>query len=169
MGDLVVVTVVATRTRWVDLKVAAWSRSGSLTGWFDLGVGCTHGRQIGSGVGCSWRSDWLRGGSFTGHGLTMVWSIFRWLPWERGMDWWRTRTRDGLVRMRDGSTEYPLLARLEGWVFFLWVWVQRGCVSSGVCLFVFLDHFLYSLFLLFLSLSSRVSWVRISFKGKRKA
>ena len=54
MGELVVATAVATWTQWVDLKVAARSRSGSLTGWFDLGVGCTHDGQIGSGVGCSW-------------------------------------------------------------------------------------------------------------------
>ena len=64
MGDLLVVTVLVTWTRWVDLKVAAQSRSGSLTGWFDLGVGCSHNGQIGLGVGCSWRSNWLRGGSF---------------------------------------------------------------------------------------------------------
>ena len=92
MGDLVVATTVATWTQWVDLKVVARSRSGSLAGWSDLGVGCSHGGQIGSRVGCSWRSDWLRGGSFTRS-----------------------------VRIRDGSTEYPLLARLKGWVFFLWV------------------------------------------------
>ena len=41
------------------------------------------------------------------------------------MDWRRTRTRDGSVRMRDGlpewdrSPEYHFLARLKGWVFFL--------------------------------------------------
>ena len=40
MGDLLVVTVLVTWTRWVDLKVVARSRSGSLTGWSDLGVGC---------------------------------------------------------------------------------------------------------------------------------
>ena len=56
----------ATWTRWVNLKVVARSRSGSLTGWSDLGVGCSHDGQIGSGLGCSWRSDWLRGRSFTG-------------------------------------------------------------------------------------------------------
>ena len=66
MSDLVVATVVATWTRWVDLKVAARSRSGSLPRWSDLGVGCSHGGQISSGVGCSWQSDWLRGGSFIG-------------------------------------------------------------------------------------------------------
>ena len=43
------------------------------------------------------------------------------------MDRLRTRTRDGLVRMRDGSAEYPFLARLEGWVFFL---SFSGCESS---------------------------------------
>ena len=64
MGDLLVVTVLVTWTRWVDLKVAAQSRSGSLTGWFNLGVCCSHNGQIGLGVGCSWRSNWLRGGSF---------------------------------------------------------------------------------------------------------
>ena len=53
VGDLVVATVVATWTWWVDLKVAAQSRSGSLTGWSDLGGGCSHGGQIGSGVGRS--------------------------------------------------------------------------------------------------------------------
>ena len=46
--------------------MGARSRSESLTGWFDLGVGCIHGGQIGLGVGCSWQSNWLRGGSFTG-------------------------------------------------------------------------------------------------------
>ena len=66
MGDLVVATVVATWTCWVDLKVAARSRSRSLTRWFDLGVGCSHDGQINPVVGCSWRSDWLRGGLFTG-------------------------------------------------------------------------------------------------------
>ena len=66
MGDLVVAMVVSTWTRWVDLKVAARSRSGSLTGWFNLGVGCPHDGQINLGMGCSWWSDWLRGGSFTG-------------------------------------------------------------------------------------------------------
>ena len=65
VGDLVVATVVATWTWWVDLKVAAQSRSGSLTRWSDLGGGCSHGGQIGLGVGCLWRSNWLRGGSFT--------------------------------------------------------------------------------------------------------
>ena len=65
----------------------------------------------------------------------------------------QTHRRKETVRMRDGSVKYPLLARLEGWVFFLWVWVWRGCASGGVCLFVFLDHSLYSLFLLSLSLS----------------
>ena len=98
MGDLVVATVMATWTRWVNLKVAARSRSGSLTGWSDLGVGCSHGGQIGSRVGCSWLSDWLRGGLFTGS-VTMR---------NESVEW-------------DGSSEYPLLARLEGWVFFLWV------------------------------------------------
>ena len=83
MGDL----MVATWTWWVDLKVAARSRSGSLTGWSDLGMGCSHDGQIGSGVGCSWRSDWLRGGSFTGS-VTM----------RNGSAEW-----DGSVRMRDGS------------------------------------------------------------------
>ena len=105
MGDLVVATIVATWIWWVDLKVAARFRSGSLIGWSDLGVGCSHGGQIGFGVGCSWRSDWLRGGSFTGL-VTM----------RNGSAEW-----DGLVRMKDGSAKYPLLARLEGWVFFLWV------------------------------------------------
>ena len=33
--------------------------------WLDLGVGCSHNGQIGSGVGCSWWSDWLRDESFT--------------------------------------------------------------------------------------------------------
>ena len=78
MGDLVVATVVATWARWVDLKVAAQSRSGSLTGWFDIGVGCAHGGQIGLGVGCSWRSDWLKGGLFTGswtHGGSIYFSV----------------------------------------------------------------------------------------------
>ena len=28
-------------------------------------MGCSHGGQIDSGVGCSWRSNWLRDGSFT--------------------------------------------------------------------------------------------------------
>ena len=93
MSDLVVATVVATWTQWVDLKVAARSRSGSLPGWSDLGVGCL------------WRSDWLRDGSFTG--LVMM---------RNG-----SAKCDGSVRMRDGSAKYPLLARLEGCVFFLWV------------------------------------------------
>ena len=41
------------------------------------------------------------------------------------MDQRRTRTRDRSVRMKDGSPEwdgsleYPFLAQLEGWVFFL--------------------------------------------------
>ena len=61
MGDLVVDTVVATWTQWVDLKVAAQSRNGSLTRWFNLGVGCSHSGQNGLGVGCSWQFDWLRG------------------------------------------------------------------------------------------------------------
>ena len=69
------------------------------------------------------------------------------------MDRQRTRTRDGLMRMKDGSTKYPLLTWLEGWVFFLWVWVRQGCASGGVCLFVFLDHSMYSLLALSLSLS----------------
>ena len=56
--------VVATWTWWVDLKVVARSRSGSLTGWSDLGMGCSHSGQIGSRVGCSWRSDRIRGGLF---------------------------------------------------------------------------------------------------------
>ena len=94
-----------TWTRWVDLKVVARSRSGSLIGWFDLEVGCSHDGQIGSGVGCSWRFDWLRSGSFTGL-VTM----------RNGSAEW-----DVSVRMRDGSAKYPLPARLEGWVFFLWV------------------------------------------------
>ena len=98
MGDLVVATVVVTWTQWIDLKVAARSRNGSLAGWFNLGVGCSHDGQISSGVGCSWQSDWLRGGSFIGL-VTM----------RNGSPEW-----DGLVRMRDGSTEYPLLAQLEG-------------------------------------------------------
>ena len=37
--------------RWVDLKMAAQSRSGSLIGWVDLGMGCSHGGQLGSRVG----------------------------------------------------------------------------------------------------------------------
>ena len=94
MGDL----MVATWTWWVDLKVAARSRSGSLIGWSNLGMGCSHDGQIGSGVGCSWRFDWHRGGSFTG--LVMM---------RNGSAEW-----DGSVRMRDGSAEYPLLAQLEG-------------------------------------------------------
>ena len=98
MSDLVVATVVATWTQWVDLKVAARSRSGSFTGWSDLGVGCSNGGQIGVGVGCSWRSNWLRGGLFT-ESVTM---------------------RNGSAEW-DGSAEYPLLAWLERWVFFLWV------------------------------------------------
>ena len=101
VGDL----VVATWTRWVNLKMAARSRSGSLTGWSDLGVGSSHGGQIGSGVSCLWLSDWLKGGSFTGL-VTM----------RNGSTEW-----DGSVRMKDGSAEYTLLARLEGWVLFLWV------------------------------------------------
>ena len=91
MSDLVVAMVAATWTQWVDLKVVARSRSGSLPGWSDLGVGC------------SWQFDWLRGGSFTGL-VTM----------RNGSAEW-----DGSVRMRDGSAKYPLLARLEGCVFFL--------------------------------------------------
>ena len=50
--------------------------------------------QIGSGVGCSWQSDWLRGGSFIGL-VTM----------RNGSPEW-----DGSVRMRDGSAEYRLPA-----------------------------------------------------------
>ena len=50
-----------------------------------------HGSPIGSGVGRS-RSVTMRNGS---------------------VEW------DGSVRMRDGLVEYPLLARLKGWVFFL--------------------------------------------------
>ena len=50
-----------------------------------------HGGPIGSGVGCS-GSVTMRNGS---------------------AEW------DGSVRMRDGLVEYPLLARLKGWVFFL--------------------------------------------------
>ena len=87
VGDLVVAMVVATWTRRVDLKVVARSRSGSLSGWFDLGVGCSHGGQIGLGVGCSWRSNWLRGRSFT-RSVTM----------RNGLTQW-----DGSMRMRDGS------------------------------------------------------------------
>ena len=103
--------VVAIWTWWVDLKVVALSRSGSLTGWSDLGVGCSHGGQIGSKVGCSRRSDWIRDGSFTGS-VTMRNGSAEW----DGLSEW-----DGSVRMRDGLVEYPLLARLKGWVFFLWV------------------------------------------------
>ena len=103
MGDFVVAIVVATWTRWVDLKVVARSRSGSLIGWSDLEVGCSHDGQIGSGIGCSWPFDWLRSGSFTGL-VTM----------RNGSAEW-----DGSVRMRDGSAKYLLLARLEGCVFFL--------------------------------------------------
>ena len=66
-------------------------------------MGCSHGGQIGSGVGCSRRSNWHRGGSFTGL-MTM----------RNGSAEWNES-----VRMRDGSVEYHLLARLEGWVFFL--------------------------------------------------
>ena len=49
------------------------------------------------------------------------------------MDWQRTRIRDGSMRMKDGlaewdgSAEYPFLARLEGWVFFL---SFSGCESG---------------------------------------
>jgi len=63
VGDLVVATVVATWTRWVNLKVAARSRSGSLAGWSDLGVGCSHGGQIGSRVG-----QWSGIGRWSGMG-----------------------------------------------------------------------------------------------------
>ena len=65
MGDLVVATIVVTWTRWVDLRVTAWSRHGSPTvvrsrsGWLDLGIGRSHGGQINSIVGCSRWSDWL--------------------------------------------------------------------------------------------------------------
>ena len=41
----------------MDLKVAARSRSGSLTGWVDLGVNCSHGGQIGSRVSQRSRMD----------------------------------------------------------------------------------------------------------------
>ena len=99
VGDL----VVATWTRWVDLKVVARSRSGSLIGWSDLEVGCSHDGQIGSGIGCSWRFDWLKSGSFTGL-VTMRNGLAKW---------------DVSVRMRDGSAKYPLPNQLEGWVFFL--------------------------------------------------
>ena len=92
MGDFMVATVVATWTRWVDLKVAARSRSGSLSGWFDLGVGCSHGGQIGLGVGCLWRSNWLRGGSFT-RSRTHSGSIY--FPMAT------LRTRDGLMEDKD--------------------------------------------------------------------
>ena len=43
-----------------------------------IGVGCLHSGKIGLGVGCSWRSDWLRGGSFTGswtHGGLIYFSM----------------------------------------------------------------------------------------------
>ena len=91
MGDLVVAMVVATWTWWVDLKVAARSRSGSLTGWFDLGVGC------------SWHFDWLRGGSFTGswtHGGPIYFPV-------------------ATLRMRDGLAEDEgkgWVGEDEGWV-----------------------------------------------------
>ena len=48
---------------------------------------------------------------------------WRWVgevPCERRMDQQRTRTRDG-------SVEYPFLAQLEGWVFFL---SFSGCESD---------------------------------------
>ena len=73
-------------------------------------MGCSHGGQIGLGVGCSWQSDWLKGGSFTGS-----------------------------VTMRNGSTEWDgsSFSRCESGEDVL----QVGLLS------------LYSLFLLFLSLS----------------
>ena len=103
MGDLVVATVVATWIWWVDLKVAARSRSGSLTGWFDLGVGCAHGGQIGSRVGCSWWSDRLRGGSFTRswtHGGPVYFPMAT------------LRTRDGSAEDKDKGW----VGEDEGWV-----------------------------------------------------
>ena len=95
--------VVATWTWWVDLKVVARSRNGSLIVWFDPWVGCVHDGQISSGVGCSWRSDWLRGGSFTGswtHGGPIYFPV-------------------ATLRMRDGLVEDEgkgWIGKNEGWV-----------------------------------------------------
>ena len=91
--------MVATWTWWVDLKVAARSRSGSLTGWSDLGMGCSHDGQIGSRVGCS-----LRSGSGVGRSL----GRWRWGMGRRsGMGrWgWRMGRRStlSLLGLRDGS------------------------------------------------------------------
>nr|POE58777.1 hypothetical protein CFP56_57488 [Quercus suber] len=61
-----------------------------------LEVGCSHGGQIGSGVGCSWRSDCLRVRSFTRswtHGGPIYFSV-------------------ATLRTRDGSTE----DEDKGWV-----------------------------------------------------
>ena len=77
MGDLVVVTVVATWTRWVDLKVTAWSRCGlptvvrSRIGLFTRWSNRLKGRLL---TVVPWAPGWVV------HWVdTMVWSIFQWL------------------------------------------------------------------------------------------
>ena len=107
MGDLVVVTIVATWTWWVDLKVADRSRSGSLTGWFNLGVGCSHGGQIDSGVGCSWRSSWLRDGSFT-----------------------RSQTHSGLIYFAVAPTLFVLHCKCSPLFSLAWRGTWRRCLSE---------------------------------------
>ena len=64
-------------------------------------MGCAHGGQIGSGVGCSWRSDWLRGGSFTGSWTGPIYFPVATL-----------RRRDGLVEDEDKGW----VGEDEGWV-----------------------------------------------------
>ena len=86
-----------------DMDMVGRSRSGSLIGWFDLGVGCAHGGQIDSRVGCSWQSNWLRGGSFT---RSWTHSALIYFPVAT------MRTRDGSVEDMDKGW----ISEDEGWV-----------------------------------------------------
>ena len=154
----------ATWTRWVDLKVVARSRNGSLIVWFDPWVGCVHDGQISSRVGCSWRSDWLRGGSFTG-------------SWTRGGPIYfpvaTLRTRDGLAEDEDKGWVNGVPSPCSAWgmgLLSLGVSLARMCFRWSVLVCVSRSLFVLSLLALSLSLSLslRVSWVRKSFEGKRE-
>ena len=87
--------------------------------WVNLGVGC-------SGVGCSWRSDWLRGGSFT-RSMTMKNGSAEWDGSSfAGVGWTKhSPSREGdedgnLTGVIVGSTTRSLSLSLFGclWVLF---------------------------------------------------
>nr|POE60856.1 hypothetical protein CFP56_39865 [Quercus suber] len=84
---------------------AGVKESFALVDWVhaELEVGCLHSGQIGSRVGCSWWSDWLRGGLFIGswtHGGLIYFLVAT------------LRTRDGSTKDEDKGW----VSEDEGWV-----------------------------------------------------